>query len=74
MPVIQKGFGDKPLYLSFEASDDSFSIRVNIEQEGLNIGAEPVIQRYETLSYATLEEIIILRDELNKVIAKSVGI
>ena len=72
MAVIKAGFDDKPLHIRVSTYEGS--INVTVEQEGLNNGAERVIQRYETLSYATLEEIIALRDELNKVIKEHVGI
>lgn len=74
MAVIKNGFDDKPMRITFSANDITRNVGVNVEQEGLNTGAEKVIQRYETLSYATLDEIIELRNELNKVIAEVVGL
>ena len=74
MVQIKAGFDDKPLSIRLEARPDSRSIGVTVEQEGLKTGAERVIQRYETLAYATLDEIITLRDELNEAIAKVVGL
>lgn len=74
MVVIKNGFDDKPLNIIFDASYGNLTIGVNIEQVGLNTGSDKVIQRYETLSYASLNEIIELRNELNKVIAEVVGL
>lgn len=74
MATIKNGFDDKLLHIRFASRGVNENIEVTVEQEGLNQGAERVIQRYETLSYATLTEIITLRDELNKVIAEAVGL
>ncbi len=74
MVVIKNGFDDKPLNIIFDASHGDLTVGVNIEQVGLKTGPDKVIQRYETLSYASLNEIIELRNELNKVIAEVVGL
>ena len=74
MATIKCGFDDKPVSIRFDGSRGDLSIGVTIEQKGLETGAERVIQRYETLSYASLEEVIALRDEINKVIAEVVGL
>lgn len=74
MPTIKNGFDNKPLSIRFEPHKGTFDAGVTIEQEGLNTGAEKVIQRYETLSYASLEELVELRDELNRVIGEIVGV
>ena len=74
MATIKSGFGEKPLSIRFEVHQTTLDAGVWVEQEGLNTGAEKVIQRYETLSYATLEELVTLRDELNRVIGEIVGV
>ena len=74
MATIKNGFDDKALHIRLSSRGVNESIEITIEQEGLNTGAERTIQRYETLSYASLSEIITLRDELNKVIAEAVGL
>lgn len=74
MASIKNGFGDKPLSIRFEPHSTTLDAGITIEQTGLDTGAEKVIQRYETLSYASLEELVALRDELNKVIGEIVGL
>lgn len=74
MAVIKNGFNNVPLNIRFTAHSGTFDAGVEIEQRGLDMGDEKVIQRTDTLSYATLEELVELRDEINKVIAEIVGL
>lgn len=68
MSDIKAGFDDKLLSIRFYAAPGDKSAHVTVEQKGLETGAERVIQRYETLSYATLDELITLRNEINETI------
>ena len=68
MSEIKAGFDDKVLSIRLYAEPGDKSAHVTIEQKGLETGAERVIQRYETLSYATLDELMELRNEINAVI------
>lgn len=68
MAVIKAGFNDKPLHIRVSSYDGS--INVTVEQEGLKEDS----QRYETLSYATIDELIALRDEINEALRKAVGV
>lgn len=67
--IIKEGFDSKEV--SIRISPSSTSNRTAefwIEQKGLENLKES--QRYETLSYATLDELLDLQDELKTVIAE----
>ena len=68
MAVIKDGFGNEPLSIRVNARPDS-AIEVWVEHRSKY---RTMID--ETLSYATLSEIIQLRNELNAVIKEAVGI
>jgi len=64
--IIKYGYGDKPCKIYFELRDDKY-INLWIIQEGLK-------KDYETLSYISLNELIELRDEINKIIKEVVNV
>ena len=74
MSEIKAGFDNKTLSIRLYAEVGDKSAHLTIEQKGLETGAERVIQRYETLSYATVDELVALRDEINETIKVMVGL
>lgn len=70
--IIKEGFNSKPLHIKIHKSSTSDRVaEVWLDQEGIEDASNP--QRYqETLSYATLDELLDLKDELVKVIAELV--
>jgi hypothetical protein len=64
---IKEGFNSKPLMIRISTSDGGERVAgVWIEQIGLKDEREP--QRYETLAYATLDELLDLQKELKEAI------
>lgn len=72
MSLIKEGFNAKPTYIKIsKASVNNGRVaEVWIEQKGLE-GLEE--QRYETLAYATLDELLDLKAEINQVIKEIVA-
>lgn len=70
--IIKEGFNSKPTHIRIYAVDNREKAEAWIEQKGLEGLKEP--QRYETLAYATLDEIIKLRNECNEAIRKMAGL
>lgn len=78
---IKEGFDSKPLSIRISPASTNRMAEVWIEQEGLMI---PLIspktkeiythQSSETLAYATLEEVLQLRDECNYAIKEMTGL
>ncbi|HYG84615.1 MAG TPA: hypothetical protein VD907_07115 [Verrucomicrobiae bacterium] len=68
--TIKAGFGGKPttIKLSYRATDTR-NAELWIEQEGLKQEG----QRYETLAYISLDELLDLQAEIKKTIARIVA-
>lgn len=66
--IVKAGFDDKPLHIRISKGSGNRRAEVWVEQEGLKDLAEKEYQRFETLAYATLEELLDLQDELKEVI------
>lgn len=64
--LIKKGFNDKNTYIKISAQENSRTIEVWIDQEGL--------ESRETLSYATIEELLDLKDEIEKALKAVMGV
>lgn len=82
MATIKEGFDGKPLEIRVSARDDG-GVEVWVEQfDGFKYsehddGSTPrddPSYRTETLAYATLEEVIKLRNELNTAIKEAAGV
>lgn len=71
MMTIKEGFGSKATHIKIYPRERGDRMaEVWIDQEG--IASET--SRTETLAYITLEELLDLRDEINKVIKQIVGV
>lgn len=72
MAEIERGYDGKATYIKVGASDSGQAAEVWIEQEGLKEveGAS----HSETLAYASIGELIALRDEINTAIKKLAGV
>ena len=69
--VIKEGFNSKPTHIKIYARENQ-NAEVWLDQNGLK--DQDPSRYYETLAYATLEEIIALRDECNEVIKQMAGV
>lgn len=68
--TIKDGYNNKPTHIRFDTeSGDVRAAGLWIEQEGLK-DLPGVGTKYETLAYATLDELLDLKDELTKAVRK----
>lgn len=68
MSIIKQGFNDKPLHIRFDTGSGGDRVAgLWVEQEGLEDESNPA-RHAETLSYATLDELLDLKDEITQVI------
>lgn len=80
MATISQGYGGKPTYIKVCAGDDGHRMGyIWLEQKGIETIQRPIekgqkIIPYETLAYATIEEVIALRDECNETIKQLAGL
>lgn len=73
MATIKEGYNAEPLHIRLSHSNHAKHAELWLKQEGLP--EIPEIQKYrETLSYISLDELIILRDEINSVIKEITGV
>ncbi len=69
---ISLGQDDKPLYISVSSRGNR---RANIEVEQIDgtIGSDGERRNYNVLAYATLNELLDLKDEINNVIQELIA-
>lgn len=71
--TIKQGFNDKPTHIRFDGEIHDRKVGLWIEQRGLEAEEGTPYQRYETLSYITLDELLDLQDEIKEVIKEMVS-
>lgn len=78
MATIANGYGNKPTHITLDTSDGI--ARLNIEQMGLLPSGMDVTSgsihdsHSETMAYTNIQELISLRDEINKAIKELAGV
>lgn len=67
--TIKAGYNEKPCHLVFEKNGvHTTYVILRIEQEGVTVG------KNETLSYVSLEELVVLRDTINEMLKTVLGL
>lgn len=73
MAIIKEGYNGKPLEIKVSGRRDSNSAEVWLTQAGLVL--PPEFQKYkDTLSYASIQELVELKQEIEQAIKDMAGI